>query len=80
MTGVFDGGTDPGTAADALALEGEEPAPGIEADALGDQAGGEFGFDGVGVGGGLRGGSGAGADEAGFAGHDGAAGDGVRSE
>ena len=68
--GLFDGGADPGAAADALALEGEVPVGLAEADdreALGDQAGGALGLDGIGVGAG-----GDGAVLAGGGGHAGA--------
>ncbi len=49
---VFDGGADPGSAGDALALEGEEPVGFRHADgshALRDGGGGCFALDGIGV-------------------------------
>jgi len=81
--GVLDGGTDPWSAGDTLALEGEEP--GFE---FGELARGGFedegrcalGLDRVGVRCSLHRSSGAGAGDAGLSGHDGPAGDGVRGE
>ena len=55
---VFYGGADPGSAGDALALEGEEPVVGCEADdaeKVGDGGGGLFALYGVGVGVGVGG-------------------------
>ncbi len=81
--GVFDGGADPGASTDALALECEVPVLIGEAyggEAVGDELGGSLGLDRVGVGCVLDGGSGTGAFDGGFAGHDGSAGDAVRGE
>ena len=81
--GVFYSGADPGAAADALALEGEEPVFFGEAyygEPVGYELCGSLGFDGVGVGRHLHGRAGAGACDGGFACHDGAAGDAVRGE
>ena len=69
---VFDSGADPGASGDALALEGEEPFFQVGEAAGGggeDEGGGAAYLDRVGVGGGV-----------GFAGLDGAAGDGVGGE
>ena len=81
--GVFDGRADPWASGDTLALEGEEPSLEIGKFTRGcfeDQRGGALGFDRIRVGRGLHRRSGARSGDARFAGHDGAAGDGVGSE